>query len=329
MKRPRILLAATALTAALTASAFAAEIDRPALYRHLQKTFNTPPGVEFELGELSTSPVKGLMIAPLASKFRGQQQKHQLLITEDGRYYVMSGLFELAESSIPGMMAPKEKGEEGPPQVHVSSDGKYFFIGEPRDLKVDPDAATMAKIQVKGALGRGGPEDAPVVLVEYSDIQCPFCRNAHMALEEKLEATYGKKVRWVFKHFPLTGIHPWAYPAAIAVACAEKQKVDAAWKLESALFKAQETVTVGNLRDKVVEEAKKAGLKQKAFEACFDNQETKERVEADMAEARNVRVNSTPTLIVNGRMVQGFRDFDSLKSIIDEMLKDKEAKKTE
>lgn len=314
-----------ALAALLAAQASAADnIDRPALYKHLQKSFNTPPGVEFVLGELTPSPIKGLLNGPLTSRFRGQEQKHQLLVSEDGRWYVMSKLFELGESSMPGMLAPKEKGEDGPPQVHVSADGKYFFLGEPRDLKIDPDAATMAKIQVKGSLGRGGPEDAPVILVEFSDVQCPFCKRAHEAIEADLEKAYGKKVRWIYKHFPLTSIHPWAYPAAIAIACAETQKPEAAWKVQSALFKQQETLTPANLREKVIEEAKKSGLKAQAFEKCFDGQETKERVDADMAEARELRVNSTPTLIVNGRTINGFRTFDDLKTIIDEMLKDKE-----
>ncbi|MBI4347262.1 MAG: DsbA family protein [Elusimicrobia bacterium] len=304
-------------------------VDRQTLYKHLQRSFNTPPGVEFELGDLKPAPIQGLWTGPLTSRFRGNEQKHNVLITQDGRYYFLGEVFELAESKqVPGVLAPKASGEEGgPPMVHVSKGGTHFFIGEARDLKTDPDQATLAKINLKNVQSRGGGESAPIVLVEYSDIQCPFCRNAHLALEEKLEQTYGKKVRWVFKHFPLTSIHPWAYPAAIAVACAERQKGSAAWKVQEALFKEQESVNPGNLRDKVVAEAKKAGLKSAAFEACFDKQETKDRVDADMAEARAVRVNSTPTLIVNGRVIQGFRDFESLKSVIDEMLKDKETKK--
>ena len=82
------------------------------------------------------------------------------------------------------------------------------------------------------------------------------------------------------------------------------------------------------MRDKAVAQAKKDGLKAAAFETCFDKQETKDRVEADMAEARSIKVNSTPTLVLNGRIIQGFRDFDQLKSVIDEMIKEKEAKKS-
>lgn len=304
------------------------KVDRAVLYKHLQRSFNTPPGVEFELGDMKPSPIEGLWTAGLTSRFRGNEQRHSLLISSDGRYYVLSEIFELGEAKdFPGMLAPKASGEEGPPSVHVSKDMKHFFIGEARDLKVDPDAATLAKINLKGVQSRGGSESAPVTLIEYSDIQCPFCRNAHLALEDKLEQTYGKKVRWVFKHFPLTSIHPWAYPAAIAVACAEKQKPATGWKIQELLFKEQEAVNPGNLRDKVVGEAKKIGLKGATYEACFDKQETKERVDADMAEARAIRVNSTPTLVLNGRLIQGFRDFDSLKGVIDEMIKEKEGKK--
>lgn len=328
MTRARTWLAALLAPACLAMTA-AAELDKPSLYKHLQKTFNTPPGVEFELSELKPSPVEKLLAGTLVSRFRGNEQRSQILITEDGRYYILSDVFKLGDSSIlPGMLAPETKGEDGPPAVHVSKDMKYFFIGEPRDLKVDPDASTLAKIDLKNVQGRGGNDKSPVVLVEYSDIQCPFCRNAHLALEEKLEPAFGKKVRWVFKHFPLTSIHPWAYPAAIAVACAEKQKPEAGWKLQAALFHEQESVNPGNLRDKALAQIKKDGLKAAAFETCFDKQETKDRVEADMAEARSIKVNSTPTLVLNGRMIQGFRDFDQLKSVIDEMIKEKEGKKS-
>ena len=298
-------------------------IDRPAMYKHLQRTFNTPPGVEFELGDLTPAAVDGLYVGTLKSSFRGNTQSHQVLVTKDGRYYIMSDLFKLGESSIPGMLAPEDKGEEGPPMVHVSKDLKYFFVGEPRDLKVDPAAALLAKIKLSGAMSRGGGDSAPVTLVEYSDLECPFCRNAHLALDDKLEATYGKKVRWVFKHFPLTSIDPWAYPAAIAVACAEKQKPEAAWKVQTAIFHDQESINPGNLRDKALEAAKSAGLKTAAWETCFDKQETKARIDEDMAEARAVRVNSTPTLILNGRLMAGFRDFDALKTMIDDELAEK------
>ena len=326
MKWSRTLWA-LAGSAILASAAAAQDIDRPALYKHLQKTFNTPPGVEFELSELKPSGVDGLFVGTLKSSFRSNSQSHQILVTKDGRYYMMSDLYKLGESNIPGMLAPEDKGEEGPPMVHVSKDLKYFFVGEPHDLKVDPAAATLAKIKLKGegVMSRGGGETAPVTLIEYSDMECPYCRNAHMALDDKLEATYGKKVRWVFKYFPLTSIHPWAYPAAIAVACAEKQKASAGWTVESAIFQDQESINPGNLRDKALEaiNGKDVGISSAAWQTCFDKQETKSRVDEDMAEARSIRVNSTPTLVLNGRVVPGFRDFEGLKTMIDAELADK------
>ncbi|MBI4424462.1 MAG: DsbA family protein [Elusimicrobia bacterium] len=323
---PRTLLTLAAL--ALATLPAAAELDKPMLYKHLQRSFNTPPGVEFELGEVKPSPIEGFMLGALESRFRGNSQKHEILLSNDGRYYVLSSVYALKESGLPGLLVTEQAGgDDGAPVLHVTKDGKHFFMGEPKDLTVDPEKATQERIRVKGVPGRGGPETAPIIVVEYSDLQCPYCKNAHLALDEKLEATYGKKVRWVFKHFPLTSIHPWAYPAAIAMACASKQKPEAAFKMETAIFNQQESVTAANLREKVVEEAKKTGIKVADFEQCFDKQETKDVVDADMAEARSIKVNSTPTIIVNGRTVQGFRDFDSLKAVIDEMLAEKEGKK--
>ncbi len=304
----------------------AAELDEKALYKHIQKTFNAPAEIEFSLKGLAPSKIPGFLAGELQSSYRGNTRNQPILVSSDGRHYVLSDIYEL-EPSKQFKDLSASRPAEGIPAVHVSSDLKYFFMGDLRDLSVDPDAVNMSKIQLSGALSRGS-NSAPVTVVEFSDLQCPYCRNAHMALEENLLKTYGKKVRWVFKHFPLTSIHPWAYPAAIATSCAALQSQEAAWKLEALIFQDQEKLNTSNFKEKALEHAKKVGLKAQPFENCFDKQETKPAVEADMQEARNLQVNSTPTFFVNGRQIAGFRNFDSIKTLIDQMLSEKDAEKS-
>ena len=319
--------AVLAFLLAIAAPARAAGLDKPALYKHLIKSFSTPPGVEFEVRDLKPSPIEGFQAGMLESRFRGNYQRQPIMVSDDGRWYLLSEAYPLGASKLPGLLSTAENAEAEGPQVHVSKDMKYFIVGEARDLTQDPDKANLAKIKTAGALARG-PASAPVTVVEYSDIQCPFCKNAHVAIEAELEKTYGAKVRWVFKHFPLTNIHPWAYPAAIGVACVQKQKPEAAWKVMAGLFEHQEKMDPQgkDLRARVLEEAVKVKLDAKKLETCLDKQESKETVESDMSEAKALKVNSTPTLIVNGRLVNGFRDFTTLKAIIDEMLAEAEKK---
>lgn len=109
-----------------------------------------------------------------------------------------------------------------------------------------------------GTLGEGadisvGPQDhvqgnreALVTIVEFSDLQCPFCRSFHPLVQEAL-AKYGDKVRWVYKHFPLTNIHPQAVPAALASECIAEQKGDEGfWKFIDEVFKNQEKLNASS-----------------------------------------------------------------------------------
>src|SRR5262245_33700568 len=90
---------------------------------------------------------------------------------------------------------------------YVTRDGKYLFRGDAVDLTVDPLKQVMSKIALDGQPSRG-PADAKVTIVEYSDFQCPFCSRVYNTVETQLMKEYGDRVRFVFKNFPLTSIHP-------------------------------------------------------------------------------------------------------------------------
>jgi protein-disulfide isomerase len=201
----------------------------------------------------------------------------------------------------------------------VSLDGRYFISGDVTDLTVDPLDAVMKKIDLSHRPSRG-PADAKVTIVEFSDFQCPFCSRGYQILEEQVMPEYEGKVRLFFKHLPLKSIHPWAEGAALASECAADQSPDAFWKIYHAIFKAQRELNNDNLKAKLTEFAKAAGLDEGKFVQCYDTKATLPRIEKDLAEAAAVGANSTPTFFINGRRLEGAQPLENFKAIIDEEL---------
>lgn len=202
---------------------------------------------------------------------------------------------------------------------YVTRDGRFLFRGEAVDLTVDPLQQVMSKISMKDQPSRG-PADAKVVMVEYSDFQCPFCSRVYETLENEVLKTYGDKVRFVFKNFPLTSIHPWAEDGALASECAFQQGNDQHWKMYDGLFKEQGQITKENLREKASKIAETGGLDVPKFQDCLDNKKAMDAVKADEAEAATLGVNSTPTFFVNGRRLAGAQGTDGFKALIEQGL---------
>jgi protein-disulfide isomerase len=206
----------------------------------------------------------------------------------------------------------------------LSDDGRYGVFGDMEDLTVDPFAAVMQKISLKGEAMKGKP-DAKVTIVEYSDFQCPFCSRGYQTMENQVLKEYGDKVRFVYKNFPLP-MHPWAEPAAVAVECALQQKPEAYWKLYDLYFQSQKDITLQNLKDKSIEALKDSGIDTGKFTECLDGKKTIDMVKADMAEGQSVGVNGTPAFLINGRLLSGALPFEQFKAVIDDELSRAEKK---
>jgi len=202
---------------------------------------------------------------------------------------------------------------------YISRDGKYLFRGDAVDLTIDPLQQVMNKIDLKNQPERG-PKDAKVVMVEYSDFQCPFCAKVYTTLEEQVLKDYGDKVRFVFKQFPLSSIHPWAEDGAVASECAFQQGNDKFWIMYNGLFTKQGEITKDNLKDKASEIAKDGGMDVAKFQECLDGKKTLDAVKADQSEGTALGVNSTPTFFVNGRRLSGAQTPESFKQLLDQVL---------
>jgi protein-disulfide isomerase len=186
--------------------------------------------------------------------------------------------------------------------VYVSKDGKTFLRGEMFDMTANPFADNLAKLHIDGNPSQG-PSDAKVTIIEFSDFECPHCREFSQTLRS-IEPQY-PQIRVVFKDFPLTQVHPWAETAAIAARCAYMQKPDAFWTFQAQIFDNQDLISTENVWDKLTSFAAQDGLDADAFKTCMSSPEAKQAVEANHREGEALNINSTPTVFVNGRPLVG------------------------
>jgi protein-disulfide isomerase len=157
-----------------------------------------------------------------------------------------------------------------------------------------------------------GPENALLTIVEFSDYQCPACRRNHEVVRE-LRATYGDRVKWVFKDFPMPG-HKWAKGAAIAAHCAAEQ--GEFWRYQDLLFGSQEELS----SDRLTHLAKQLGLQIEPFSQCLQAGKFQSHIDKDIEQGRKFGFNTTPTFVINNRVVTGAPPPDRFRQIIDEEL---------
>jgi predicted DsbA family dithiol-disulfide isomerase len=183
----------------------------------------------------------------------------------------------------------------------LSTERKVSMNFEPYRLTLNNEAAPTA-----------GKKDAPVTLVEFSDFQCPFCKSAVPGLKE-IEKKYGDKVLIVYRQYPITSIHQYAFKAAEASLCAHEQ--GKFWALHDVMFEDQSKLTVTDLKAT----ARRLGMDGKKFDTCLDSGRYVEQVQNDQREAVRVGVTGTPTLFINGVMTEGW-NYQSLATQIDKEL---------
>jgi protein-disulfide isomerase len=167
-------------------------------------------------------------------------------------------------------------------------------------------------IPIKGSYAIG-PEDAPITIVEFSDFQCPFCRRWFDETYQPLFAAYPGKIRVVYRHLPLTSIHPDAFPAAEASMCAGEQ--NAFWQFHDKLLGGE------SLGDAIYEQyARELNLDIPSFVDCVTEHKYSEKIQADSDFAVNLGVRSTPTFFINGLAIVGAQPLDVFKQVIDKEL---------
>ncbi len=207
----------------------------------------------------------------------------------------------------------------------LSSDGNTVARLEKFDISHNP--ADSISIQNRPARG---PADAKVTVVNFDDLQCPYCARMHEQLFPSTLDHYKGLVKFVYKDYPLVEIHPWAMHAAVNGACLADQNGDAYWRFVDYVHSHGEEVSGSShdahaswqTLDKLTQsEGERSKLDLAKLDACVAKQD-ETAVRASIKLGNTLGVNGTPTLFINGERISGALPEAELRAAIDRALRD-------
>lgn len=159
-----------------------------------------------------------------------------------------------------------------------------------------------------------GPASAPVTIVELADFQCPYCRDMVSTLRD-LRARYGDRIRLVWKDLPLARLHPQAVQSAEAARCAHEQ--GKFWEYHDVLFANQRALQLQSLKQHAIN----LGLDVPRFAACVDSSKYGKQVRDAVGVATRLGLSSTPSLLINGRLISGVQPVETLAAVVEDELR--------
>jgi protein-disulfide isomerase len=220
----------------------------------------------------------------------------------------------------------------------ISDDGKTIA----QFIKYDVSADPRTMVADAGRPSRGGPESAPVVIVNFDDLECPYCARFHDSLFPAITQRYGDKVHIVYKDFPLTEIHPWAMHAAVDVNCLADQSPTGYWNLVDTIHGHAEDIgsdpnakpdpahpdapkhTLDRANTQLDKLTREQGAQQKVdatkLDACIAKQDTAS-IDASRKLGDSLNIGSTPTYFINGEKFEGALPIDYVFARIDDALR--------
>jgi protein-disulfide isomerase len=179
--------------------------------------------------------------------------------------------------------------------------------------------ATQKNIDMKSLIDDdpwAGNKNAKVIVVEFSDFQCPFCQRAAPTVKQIIE-TYGDNILFVYRDFPIHSIHPQAQKAAEGAQCAFEQ--DRFWDYHDKLFERQSEWAAGGV-PMFKNYASELSLNTIQFNDCLDSGKYASEVGADLSVGQQLGVTGTPTFFVNGEKIVGAQPYSVFAGIIDKAL---------
>lgn len=273
----------------------------PMIFATLILTSPCQAGVDWEVSNTLKTPTAPLDVAA------SLDGKWTFVLTEGGKLLVYSdkGALEDTIPVDPSMDRIASSGLQAanlPDRVYLASSKSKTVQTVTLDFSVP--------INIQGAPFLG-PENAPVVIVAFSDFECPYCGTVGGLFEEAM-AKHPKEVKVVFKQFPLA-MHKMAQSAALASLAAHRQ--GKFWAYHDLLFENQKSLSEA----KYIELAKKLGLDLERFNKDYKAPVNQQALERDMAEAQIAGVRGTPTIFVNGRRLKE-RNIKDLQQMISQEL---------
>jgi protein-disulfide isomerase len=243
----------------------------------LHETFGYNPSMSWKVADIKPSEAEGLAVVTVQITTPQGLQSNQFYVTEDGKH------------AITGDIIPF---------------GSHPF--EPARIKLEKEANGVAR----------GPAGAPVTIVEFSDLQCPHCKEAQPTIEKLLSEE--KNTRLVFQNFPLPS-HDWAEKGADYADCVGRSSGDAFWKFIQGVYNAQSDIVAANADDKLKELASAAGADGSKIAECASQAATLGRVERSVELGNSLGVTGTPTLFINGRSISNVATlpYEVLKQLVE------------
>lgn len=181
--------------------------------------------------------------------------------------------------------------------------------GSGNPAPTQPDDTAKVDVKVASTDHIRGNKNAKITIVEFTDIQCPFCSRFHDTMKQVM-AKYPNDVRWVLKHFPLESIHPYAKKAAMATECANEQ--NKFWEYTDKLYANQDSLNEQYL-SKAAGELK---LDIKKFDACLKSDKYANKVSGDLQQGQTYGVRGTPGSFINGKTIPGAVPFEQIEAMI-------------
>lgn len=276
----RFLGLALALGLLAPAASPAAEknaFDKPTLEAYVRHLFLWGPQITVRIDDPKPSKVPGFQQVTVTATAGAASQQEDLLVSQDGAHVIRGAVYAITEN---------------------------------------PFKDDLAKLKTDLSPSFGAP-GAPVVIVLFSDFECQYCKQEAKVIREELVKNYPKDVRLYFKDFPLDAIHPWATSAAQAGRCVFRQNPAAFWDYHDWIFEHQADINAGNLKAKVLDFAGTKSLDTLMLGRCIDGKLTEKDVEKTIVEGKSLRIDSTPTMFINGRKIPGSLPWPQLKQVID------------
>jgi protein-disulfide isomerase len=233
-------------------------------------------------------------------------------VRRDYLVYTMGlGMIILAVGLTVGYMFGTQSKAGGGQTNAVIPDARYSSADPAGTLPAHDNSRYPVTVDDDPAVG---PIDAPITIIEFGDFECPFCKLFHDEVYPALMAAYPNQIRFVFRDYAITAVHPHAQSAAEAANCAHEQ--GKFWEFHDALYARQ-----GELGAALYGELSSAlGLNQTKFVECLNLGRYANEVRKDYGDAVYLGIRGTPTFFINGRPLVGAQRLEAFQALINEEL---------
>jgi protein-disulfide isomerase len=248
-------------------------------------------------------------VAPPPAEAPVRRRSRDLLLTSVAAAIVAFaavGIFVLG--MFTHAMVESDDGGGTAAQAAAANNGAAAAVAQPT---VAPRPTVEATVDDDPAQG---PQDAPVTMIEFSDFQCPYCARFQQDTLPQILSNYGDKIRFVYRDFPLTGLHANAQNAAEASECADDQ--GKYWEYHDILFQNQAALDVQSLEGY----AASLGLDTAAFNDCLTSHKYEQEVNKDLQDGENAGVQGTPSFFINGTLITGAQPYAAFQAAIEAAL---------